>query len=107
MRAADVLLLPSLNEGSALVTYEAQASGCVLLVSDATGAPAEHMVHGLVHPAGDETALAEHLRLLTTDRDLLARLRGDVIAGRDRLSWDAAAGGLADAYGAAIAARRR
>ena len=30
-------LVPSIEEGSALVTYEAQACGCVLLVSDAAG----------------------------------------------------------------------
>jgi glycosyltransferase involved in cell wall biosynthesis len=41
---SDVLVLPSLEEGSALVTYEAQASGCALVVSDATGAMAEHGV---------------------------------------------------------------
>src|SRR4051812_17489987 len=33
LRATDVLLLPSLEEGSALVTYEARACGVVLLVS--------------------------------------------------------------------------
>ena len=32
LRNADVLILPSVEEGSAAVTYEAQASGCVLLV---------------------------------------------------------------------------
>ena len=36
--SADVLLLPSWTEGSALVVLEAQASGCVPLVSEATGA---------------------------------------------------------------------
>jgi glycosyltransferase involved in cell wall biosynthesis len=107
MRDADVLLLPSLNEGSALVTFEAQASGCVLAVSDATGAPAEHDVHGLIHPAGDEAVLTEHVRALATDRALLARLREHVLADRERLSWDAAAGGLRDAYEAAISSRRR
>ena len=33
-----VLVLPSIEEDSALVTYVARASGCVLLVSDAAGA---------------------------------------------------------------------
>ena len=33
-RSADVLLLPTIEEGSALVTYEAQGAGCVPLVSD-------------------------------------------------------------------------
>jgi glycosyltransferase involved in cell wall biosynthesis len=107
MREADVLLLPSLNEGSALVTYEAQASGCVLAVSDASGAPAEHEVHGLIHPAGDAGALARHLAALTSDRALLAELRARTIADRDRLSWDAAAAGLAAAYRDANAPRSR
>jgi glycosyltransferase involved in cell wall biosynthesis len=105
MQRIDVLLLPSLNEGSALVTYEAQAAGAVLLISDATGAPAEHMVHGLIHPAGDEAALTEHLRMLVEDRALLARLRENVIAGRDRLSWDAAVPGLVEAYRNAASGR--
>jgi hypothetical protein len=38
MRNPDVLVLPSIEEDSALVTYDARASGCVLLVSDAAGA---------------------------------------------------------------------
>ena len=38
MRNTDVLVLPSIEEDSALVTYVARASGCVLLVSDAAGA---------------------------------------------------------------------
>ena len=38
MRKSDVLVLPSVEEGSALVTYEARASGCVLAVSDAAAA---------------------------------------------------------------------
>jgi glycosyltransferase involved in cell wall biosynthesis len=105
MREADVMLLPSRNEGSALVTYEAQATGCVLAVSDATGAPAQHLVHGLVHRAGDEAALADHLRRLATERALLPDLRRRVLMDRERLAWDAAAGGLAGAYRAAIAGR--
>lgn len=107
MRTADLLLLPSLNEGSALVTYEAQACGCVPLVSDACGAPVEHEVHGLVHRAGDESAIAEHLRRCIFDTGALASMRRRVIAARDRLSWDAAADGLVEAYRTAGAGRRR
>jgi glycosyltransferase involved in cell wall biosynthesis len=105
MRGSDVLLAPSLNEGSALVTYEAQASGCVPAVSDSSGAYAEHMVHGLIHEAGDVATLTEHLGLLARDRALLARLRARSLADRDRLSWDAAARGLADVYSQALRPR--
>ncbi len=58
MRSADVLLFPTASEGSALVTYEAMASGCVPIVSDAAGAPTHHMVDGLVHHVGDSPTLA-------------------------------------------------
>ena len=77
MRQSDVFVLPSVEEGSALVTYEAQACGCVLAVSDATGAPA----HRSVRPARDVDALAAHLRKLEGDPALLARLRAATVAG--------------------------
>ena len=41
MRSAHVMLLPSYEEGSALVTYEAQAAGCVPLVSEGRRSRAE------------------------------------------------------------------
>ncbi|HXV33338.1 MAG TPA: glycosyltransferase family 4 protein [Gaiellaceae bacterium] len=88
MRESDVLLLPSVEDGSALVTYEAQASGCVPLVSEAAGARCEHMESGLVHVAGDVETLTEHLRLVDGDRSLLVRLRQGTLANRHQLTWE-------------------
>lgn len=98
MRDADVLLLPSVTEGSALVTYEAQAAGCVLLVSDAAGAQCEHLQEGLVHAPGDVTMLTDHLRRVDRDRELLQRLRGQALANAAGLTWAAAGKSLVDAY---------
>jgi glycosyltransferase involved in cell wall biosynthesis len=98
MRESDLLVLPSIEEGSALVTYEAQASGCVLLVSDAAGARCEHMRHGLVHEARDVAALTEHFALLDRDRDLLGRLRRQTLAHRPELTWERAAEALEGLY---------
>jgi glycosyltransferase involved in cell wall biosynthesis len=98
LRVSDVLVLPSLEEGSALVTYEARACAAVLLVSDRSGACARHGHDALVHAAGDTDALAGHLRALAGDGALLARLRANSLAGRGALTWDAAAGALLDAY---------
>jgi D-inositol-3-phosphate glycosyltransferase len=103
MASADILLLPSLTEGSALVSFEAEGAGCVPVVSEATGAPCAHMVDGLVHPTGDVGALTGHLRLLDGDRDLLASLRAGVLARREELTWDAAGGVLLAAYRAVLA----
>jgi glycosyltransferase involved in cell wall biosynthesis len=105
MREADVLVLPSVEEGSALVTYEARGSGCVLVVSDHSGAPCEHEHDALVHPAGDVGTLKEHLASLAGDPERLARLRAASLEGIGELTWDAAAGALLDAYETARARR--
>lgn len=98
MRESDVFLFPSIEEGSALVTYEAQASGCVLLASDAAGACVTHDVEGLIHEAGDVATLTRQLRVLDEDRARLRSLREATLAARDNLSWDAAAAALIEIY---------
>jgi glycosyltransferase involved in cell wall biosynthesis len=103
MRDSDVFVLPSVEEGSALVTYEAQACGCVLAVSDATGARCEHRRTGLVHAARDVDELAAHLRELDRDPALLQRLRAATIARLDELTWDRSAREQAGVYAAALA----
>jgi glycosyltransferase involved in cell wall biosynthesis len=96
---ADVLLLPSIEEGSALVTYEAQVAGCVPLVSTAAGALLEHDVHGLLHEAGDTATLTAQLDLLVASPETLDRLRTGAMAHTPELSWAAAARSLVAAYG--------
>jgi glycosyltransferase involved in cell wall biosynthesis len=98
MRQSDVLVLPSVEEGSALVTYEGLASGCVLVVSDGSGAPCRHPDQALIHPAGDTQTLAHHLRMLDRDRGLLSRLRATGLARRGELTWAAAAARLHAIY---------
>lgn len=98
MRQCDLLVLPTIEEGSALVTYEARACGCVLVVSDAAGARCSHMVDGLIHPAGDVEALTAHLSVLATRPDLCEKLRSASIAGLPDLTWSAAANRLVQVY---------
>jgi glycosyltransferase involved in cell wall biosynthesis len=105
MAESDALVLPTLEEGSALVTYEARGCGAVLLVSDHSGAVAEHEHDALVHRAGDVDTLAGQLRRLAGEPGLLDRLRSAGLRGVDELTWDAAAGALADAYAEGLARR--
>lgn len=98
LRSADALILPSFEEGSALVTYEAQGCGAVPIVSDAAGAQCEHGVTGMIHPTGDIDALAGHITQLINDRGLVKKLRAGVLAQRDRLTWAAAAERLEKCY---------
>ena len=95
---ADVLLLPSIEEGSALVSYEAQAVGCVPLVSVAVGAVLDDGVQGLVHEVGDVDTLTRQLDLVSGDAGVLSTLRAAAIAAAPRLTWSAATDALVAAY---------
>lgn len=103
LSAADVLMLPTLEEGSALVTYEAQAAGCVPLVSTAAGAILDDGVTGMLHEPGDVAALTAQLNLMSADRDVLARMSAAALAHAPALTWDTAAARLIGCYEAAIA----
>jgi len=98
MRQSDILILPSIEEGSALVTYEARGSGCVLLVSEAAGAICQHGVNALIHRVGDVEALSCHIALLDMDRDLLRRMRSASLQTSGEITWRAAGRRLAQAY---------
>ena len=102
MKQADLFVLPSVEEGSALVTYEARGAGCVLLVSDAAGAVCRHLENGMLHHSGDVETLTSHIDALDSDRDLLARLRAESLKDLGSLSWNAAGRRLNEVYSEAI-----
>jgi glycosyltransferase involved in cell wall biosynthesis len=106
MRTSDVFVLPSLEEGSALVTSEARASGCVLLVSDAAGANCQHDVNALVHPAGDVATLTKHINTMHSDRSLLNKLRAESLRTVNEITWSAAGQRLVQAYREVLQAKR-
>ncbi len=98
MRQSDVLVLPTIEEGSALVTYEARGSGCVLVVSDAAGATCRHMENALLHRAADVDALTQHLTTLHENRGLLEQLRAGSLRTLDEITWKTAGGRLLEVY---------
>jgi glycosyltransferase involved in cell wall biosynthesis len=98
MRNSDVLVLPSLEEGSALVTLEARGSGCVLLVSDAAGAICRHMENALVHKTGDVQSLARHITILDEDRTLLRNLKSASLDTAGTITWSVAGIRLLNVY---------
>jgi glycosyltransferase involved in cell wall biosynthesis len=103
MRRSDVLILPSIEEGSALVTSEARGCGCVLLVSDAAGAICEHGIDALIHPVGEVRTLTQHLNMLSEDRNLLMRLRKTSLKSVHEITWIKAGQKLEHVYQQAIA----
>ncbi len=69
-RRADVLLFPSLSEGSALVTLEATALGLPVVATEEAGAPASTMVI----PSRSPEAIIEAIEALADDPARLERL---------------------------------
>lgn len=98
MRSSDALVLPTIEEGSALVTYEAKGCGCVLLVSEAAGAVCTHMKDALVHRVADVATLAQHVTLLHNNRQMLASLREESLKTAQIITWLAAGKKLAALY---------
>ncbi len=103
MRNSDVLLLPSIEEGSALVCLEALGSGCVPLVSTACDGVCADGQDALVHPVGDVEMLASQLTLLDGNRVRLAELRAHGIGVAPTLTWSMAGLRLARLYEQAAA----
>lgn len=98
LQRCDVLVIPSIEEGSPLVGYEARGSGCVPVVADAAGTPVDHMRDGLVHPVGDVDTLTEHFNLLNHDRELFVSMRRRSIETASSYTWSAAAERLIRVY---------
>jgi glycosyltransferase involved in cell wall biosynthesis len=105
MRRADILILPTIEEGSALVTSEGRGSGCVLLVSEAAGALCTHMENALVHKVGDVNELTSHIDLLDRDRTMLEKLRTESLRTISQITWSAAGERLRQVYEQALSGR--
>lgn len=97
MRASDVLMLPTIEEGSPLVSMEALASGCVPLVSEVCDA-VNVADNALLHRIGDVDALTRQLTQLHEQPRRLAQLRAACLRVAPRLQWAAAGRRLLAAY---------
>ncbi len=74
MAVADVFVFPSLFEGSAVVTYEALATGLPSVVTPNTGSVIRDGVEGFIVPPSDAGSLAERMEQLGSAPDLRTRM---------------------------------
>jgi glycosyltransferase involved in cell wall biosynthesis len=81
MTKADIFVFPSIEEGSALVTYEAMAAGLPVVTTTNSGSVVRDGQEGFVLPIRDVEKLKEKIRILYNDRDLRGKM-GE--AGRRR-----------------------
>jgi len=102
MQSADILLMPSFEEGFGLVCAEAIGAGCVPLASTACTEMCRHMENALVHNVGDMATLRQHISEVYGNPELLARLRAGALRSRMKWTWSEAGHVLADVYQQAI-----
>jgi glycosyltransferase involved in cell wall biosynthesis len=89
-QSADVLVLPSIVEGSALVVLEAMACGLPVIVTPNAGADAvRDGIDGFVVPVRSAQAIAERLSALESDEQLRARMGAAARERAQGYSWDA------------------
>jgi glycosyltransferase involved in cell wall biosynthesis len=88
--AADIFVLPSVEDGFGLVVLEAMLAGLPVVVSDHAGAAAavHDGVDGYVIPARDADALAARLTTLAADPGLRRRMGAAALASVVRRTWD-------------------
>lgn len=91
---ADILVLPSLAEGSATVTYEALASGVPVVTTPNSGSPVRQGIDGFIVPIRNPDALANSIESIVEDRELRARMSNEAIAGSRCFTWERYANAL-------------
>ena len=104
MSQHDVLLLPSLFEGYALVISEALSQGLPVLTTPNSGATQtiRDGVEGFIVPIRNSQAIAERLQLLASNSDQLAAMGLACLRRAAELSWAGYEHGLRAALGQAL-----
>ncbi len=90
LRAADLFVLPSFQEGLPLSMMEAMATGLPVVVSRVGGIPSviRDGQNGLLVPPGDATAWSNALRSLLRNSEQRRRMGSAARATAETMSWD-------------------
>ncbi|MCX7840158.1 MAG: glycosyltransferase family 4 protein [Anaerolineae bacterium] len=88
MQQCDVFVFPSIQEGSALVTYEAMAAGLPLVTTPNAGSVARDGEEGFIVPIRDVDALCDRLERLRGDDALRARMSRAARVRVESFTWD-------------------
>jgi len=97
-KISDIFVFPSIEEGSALVTYEAMACGLPVVVTFNTGAIARDGKDGFVIPIRDVKALKEKILYLYENPEEIRRMGRSARKHVERYTWNRYGDELVRAY---------
>jgi glycosyltransferase involved in cell wall biosynthesis len=95
---ADIFVFPSIEEGSALVTYEAMACGLPVVTTPNAGSVVRDGVEGFIVSIRDPDALAERIDQLRSDADLRREMGYAARTRATQFTWEIRGETLAHYY---------
>jgi len=95
---SDVFVFPSIEEGSALVTYEAMASGLPLIVTENTGSIVTAKKDGFVIPIRDVLILKEKIKYFYDHPNQVKKMSSNARKHVENFSWEKYRENYANAY---------
>jgi len=102
-RSASMFVFPSLLEGSALVTYEAMASGLPIITTPEAGSVTREGQDGFIVPSNDVEALMDRMTFLYTNQDIARKMgveaRQNIL---ENYTWEHYAARIIDLYQAIL-----
>lgn len=103
--SATVFAFPSVEEGSAKVTFEALASGLPVITTPNSGSVVRDGKEGFIIPIRDVYALRERIVYLYENAGVRAQMGGAARARAEQYTWDRSRQRLLKAYERAVAER--
>jgi glycosyltransferase involved in cell wall biosynthesis len=96
---ADVLVLPTISEGSANVCYEALAAGLPVITTPHAGSVVRDGLEGFLVPIRSSEQLSEKILKLDQDTNLWQTMSENALARAQEFTWDRYANRLLAAVG--------
>ena len=103
--SSDIVVMPSHYESFGMVALEAMACGTPVIASDVGGLAelVQDGETGFLVPGGDPAAMAERLRCMLSDQELLARLGSQAANYAERYDWKGITRQIMDLYESTLA----
>jgi len=97
-KEATIFVLPSLEEGSAKVTYEAMASGLPVITTENSGSVVRHGLDGFIIPIRDSNAIKERILYFYDNPEMIEVMGAHGMENMKLYPWKRYRDGLIDVY---------